>query len=77
LTEVKTKLGVARLEGKNLPQIESPEAWATFYAHILATGQFDLLQKRFGERACQERWENGEAIPGVKKFYKIDIKLGE
>ena len=77
LTEVKTKLGTAKLEGKNLPQIETPESWPKFYAHVAKTGSWDLLQKRLGERACQERWDAGDEIPGVKKFYKLDIKLGE
>ncbi len=74
LREVKTKAGTARLAVKDVPQAED---WEKIYAHIKKTGEFDLLQKRLGERACQERWDAKVAIPGVKKFHVVTLKLGD
>lgn len=78
ITEIKTKLGTARLDAKNVPNIDPDTGgWDAVYKYIIKHKAWDILQKRFGERACQERWEAGEEIPGVKKFWKMDIKLGE
>lgn len=41
------------------------EALKLLQAHIAATGEFDLLQNRLSETACRERWEVGNAVPGV------------
>lgn len=78
ITEIKTKLGTARLDAKNVPNIDPDTGgWDAVYKYITKHKAWDILQKRFGEKACQERWEAGEEIPGVKKFWKMDIKLGE
>ena len=47
--------------------------WSAYYAHIKATGDFELLERRPGKAACRERWEAGELVPGVEKFpvYKL------
>lgn len=47
--------------------------WSKFYATILATQDFSLLERRPSVSACKERWELNEAVPGVEKFpvYKL------
>ena len=62
----------AFLEEKDVPQVAD---WSAFYAHIQKTGDFDLLQKRPGEKACQARWEAGEKLPGVVPFHLIKVSL--
>lgn len=66
--------GSVSLSEKDVPKVED---WDQFYAHIKKTGDFDLLQRRPGEAACQERWQDGKEIPGVSKFHKVDVKLNE
>jgi hypothetical protein len=39
--------------------------WLELWKHIQATGEFDLLHKRLTTTAVEERWEEGEVIPGV------------
>jgi hypothetical protein len=78
LTEVKTSLGTARLSKKDVPTVDdSTGGWDAIYKYITKHKAWDLLQKRFGEKACQERWDAKVTIPGVKKFNKVDIKLGD
>lgn len=47
--------------------------WPVLHAYIRETGEFDLLQKRIGEGAVAERWEEGIEIPGVVSFDVDDI----
>ena len=42
--------------------------WSVFYEYIQQTGSFDLLQRRVGERAVKDRWDEGVKIPGVESF---------
>lgn len=74
LEQIKTKAGTAELSAKTVPQAED---WNAIYTYIAKHKAYDLLQKRLHERACAERWEAGEAIPGVKQFKVLDIKFGE
>lgn len=41
------------------------EDWPALHAHIKASGEFDLLQKRVSSTAVKERWEAGVELPGV------------
>lgn len=50
--------------------------WAAFYAHIKATGEFELLQRRVTESAWMERWADGVKVPGVIGFPVWDVKVG-
>lgn len=78
LTEVRTKAGSMKLVTKILPQMdEATGGWDAIWKYVKNHDAFDLLQKRLHERACVERWEQGETIPGVKKFIKKDLKLGD
>ena len=49
--------------------------WEDLYAHIKKTGSFELLQRRVGEGAVKERWDNGEAVPGVIEDIIPDISI--
>lgn len=78
LTEIKTGLGTARLVRKAVPTLDAATGgWDAIYKYIVKHKAWDLLQKRFGERACQERWDDGKKIPGVMQFHKVDLKLGD
>ena len=50
--------------------------WTLLYAHIQATGEFELLHRRLTEAAVLERRADGESIPGVGWFPVFDIKVG-
>jgi hypothetical protein len=58
---------------KQKPTVED---WHLLYEHIQATGNFELLQRRVTESAVQERWANGDKVPGVGRFPVFDIKVG-
>lgn len=47
--------------------------WRAVYDHILATGDFSLLQKRVSEAAVKERWQVDAEVPGISRFpvYKL------
>lgn len=42
--------------------------WPKFYAHILKTKNWDLLERRVGKVAVKLRWEDGKEVPGVDRF---------
>lgn len=52
------------------------EDWLKLYAHIKATGEFELLHRRLTEAAVLERRADGVVIPGVGWFPVFDIKVG-
>lgn len=74
LRQVKTKAGTMALVEKDVPKITN---WDEFIAHVVATKQYDLLYRRPGEKACQERWKNNENVPGVDKHHDARIRFGE
>ena len=45
--------------------------WEEVYSYIRETGSFDILQRRIGERAVKDRWDDGVKIPGIES-YPID-----
>lgn len=49
--------------------------WDAYWAFIINTKDFSLLEKRPGKSACQERWDAGQTIPGVEKYpvYKLTV----
>jgi hypothetical protein len=51
--------------------------WAAFQAHIRATGELDLLQKRPMVSAIKARWEQGDSVPGVSKIEVETCKLSK
>ena len=70
------KKGLASFVPKKVPVIDIDlGGWPALYKHIQKSGDFELLQKRLGEKAVQERWDAGKAIPGVKPFIKKQLKF--
>ena len=59
---------------KQVPQIKD---WSAFYAYIKKTGSFDLLQRRPGEAAIQERWDAGKVVPGVESFTVVTLSVSK
>lgn len=49
--------------------------WDTFIAYVDTNNAWELLRKQPGSTACKERFENGEEIPGITPFVKIDLSL--
>jgi len=47
------------------PQITS---WSDLRDHIVATGEWEFLEKRVNKTSVKERWTNDVAVPGVAKF---------
>jgi len=39
--------------------------WDQFYAYVSSTKSFDLLHRRLSSTAFQDRWKEGESIPGA------------
>lgn len=54
-----------QIEPKVIPTVED---WDRFYAYVGRTRSWELLQKRLGEGAIKERWEDGKEVPGVGRF---------
>jgi hypothetical protein len=78
LQEVRTPLGVGRLVKKDIPVMDPDSGgWEAIYKYIVKHKAWEILTKRLGEKACQERWEAGEKIPGIKPFTKAHIKFGD
>lgn len=59
---------------KDVPQVKD---WDAFYKYVSRTKSFDLLQRRLGETAVKERWENGKKIPGVEAFTVVSVSLNK
>lgn len=57
---------------KNKPKVDN---WDKFYAYIKEHDAWDLLQKRAGEKAIEERWEDNIVIPGVVTFPVDDFTV--
>lgn len=49
--------------------------WDAFQAHVIATHDFSLLQRRLNDGALRERWAEGEAVPGVEAFPVTKVSL--
>lgn len=49
--------------------------WPSLQAYILATGEFDLLQRRISDKAIADRWEGGANIPGVEPCNVVSLSV--
>lgn len=69
-TQEITAAGGQMITAKLNPVKYAPQVgdWPAFYAHIVATNDFSLLQKRVSDTAVRERWEDEKLVPGVEKF---------
>lgn len=57
--------GTVNYHRKNKPTVTD---WDALYAYIKAHDAWELLQKRIGEKAVEERWEDEIVVPGVGTF---------
>tara|TARA_E500000081_G_C6067490_1_gene321406 strand:- start:28 stop:402 length:375 start_codon:yes stop_codon:yes gene_type:complete len=55
-----------------VPQVED---WDAFQAHILQTGEFELVQRRAAVKAYRELREAGVEVPGVVDFTKRGLNV--
>lgn len=63
---------------KSLTSAGEAAKWVKALAKFVAEkGNWELLEKRLGRKACQERWKDKVRIPGVKAFHVTDLKFGE
>ena len=68
------KLARVTVVTKEVPQVKD---WDAFYKHVKRTGNFELLQKRVGNTAIQERWDNGKEVPGVEHFTVVTLSMNK
>jgi hypothetical protein len=64
--------GTLNHQRKDKPTVSD---WPAFYAYMAQHEAWELLQKRLGEAAVQERWEDGIVIPGVTTFPVDDFTI--
>jgi hypothetical protein len=72
LTKASGAVATAGIKVSNIPLVED---WELLQAHIKATGEFDLLQKRISVTAWRARFEENVEVPGVSKVEDVDISL--
>lgn len=53
------------------------ENYVALCEHIKKTGDFDLLQKRLGEKAVKERWDNDVEVPGIGSYDYDDLSYSK
>lgn len=51
--------------------------WNEIYKHIKKTGHFDLLGRRLNSKAVEERWENGDKVPGVETYTTTSVSINK
>jgi len=54
-------------------QVPTVEDWDALYGYIKKKGAWDLLNRALNTAACTERLENGETIPGIGSFTRVDV----
>jgi len=72
VTGVAGQLCYIKLRPKHTALVEN---WDALYDHIRDTGEFELLQRRVGEGAVKERWDNGDVVPGVIDHCVDDLSV--
>lgn len=73
LTSAGGKLAIVKLSTTDEPTIEDIDK---LYAHVRATGEFDLLYRRINPKSVKERWDQGVAVPGIGKFPVDKLTIG-
>jgi hypothetical protein len=61
--------------GVTFTQLGKVADWDAFYAHVRATGDFSLMQRRLNDGALRERWDAKETVPGIVPFAVPKISL--
>jgi hypothetical protein len=70
----KGSLATASITRVTVPTVTDFGAFADY---ILKTKQLDLLERRPSRSACQERWKDGQTLPGVEPFEKVGVSLNK
>lgn len=55
--------------------VYNAQDWQALYAHIITTGEFDLLQRRLTSTAMRDRDSNNALPPGVRRVVLPKLKL--
>jgi len=65
---------VARVQvvKREVPQVKD---WSKLHRYIKKHDAFELFQRRLNTSAVQERWTEGEKVPGVESFTALDISI--
>ncbi len=51
--------------------------WEAIRKYIIEHDAWDLMQRRLGDLACRERWDDGIDLPGIDKFPVDDLSIGK
>ena len=60
---------------KKIETAAKSELVDALYAHVKATGEFDLLYKRLNASAVNQRWEDGKVVPGTQPFPVEELSI--
>jgi hypothetical protein len=71
-TEVAGANARAKWGTKSVPQVRD---WPSLYDYIRSSGAFELLHKRIGVKAWQERVDAGLTVPGVEQVIIPEMKI--
>ena len=74
LTSAGGSYAIIKCSPKDKPVAED---WPALYAHIQASGEFELLHKRLTQTAVEERWEDGVQVPGVINLPGHKLTIGK
>jgi hypothetical protein len=55
----------------------TPKNWDLIHQYIIENGAWELMQNRLTQSAVEERWEAGEAIPGIDKFPVYNVSISK
>jgi len=69
---VKVPGSQVNLVWRSRAEVSDPSA---FHAHILRSGELDLLENRPSTSAIRERWEVGDSVPGIVRVDYEDLSI--
>jgi len=72
LTGARGELATASIKKTVVYQLSD---WDSFIAYVDKNNAWELLRRQPGSTACKERFENGDVIPGITPFTKVDLSL--
>ena len=67
-------LGLVKLGETEEPVAEN---WPEIWKYIKEKDAWDLVHKRITVTAVRDRWEDGEAVPGVGKITKYKLSVSK
>lgn len=60
--------GTTHLAKRVVQDEPTVEDWDVLWDHVLATREFDLIQRRVTPTAVKERWDQDVEVPGIGSF---------